>query len=91
MALNGFLISAVVTLVPTNISSSVALPGTPATALVTNIGSAIAYIALGAAGVTVNGPALALLPGRSVALTATGSTTLAAVGQGSVLNIAVGT
>lgn len=91
MALNGFLISGVVTLVPSNTSSSVALPGDPATALVTNTGSAIAYIALGGAGVTVNGPALALLPGTSVALTATGSTNLAAVGQGSVLNIAVGT
>ena len=94
MALNGFAVSAVVTLVPSNISSSVALPGTPtgpATALVTNTGSSIAYLALGVAGVTVNGPALALMPGRAIALTLGSDTTLAAVGQGSVLNIAVGT
>jgi hypothetical protein len=95
MALNGFLLSGVVTLVPTNVSSSVALPGTPggpATALVTNTGKSIAYILLGTAGVTVSSPALALLPGRSISLTiGENTTTLAAVGQGSILNIAVGT
>jgi hypothetical protein len=93
MALNGFAPSGVVTLVPTNTSSSVPLPGTPdgpATALVANIGSAIAYILLGTAGVTVSSPALALLPGRSIALTIGDNTALAATGQGAVLNIAVG-
>ena len=95
MALNGFAPSGVVTLVPANVSSSVPLPGTPdgpATALVTNTGSSIAYLVLGTSGVTVNGPALALLPGMSIALTlGETTTTLAATGQGAVLNIAVGT
>jgi hypothetical protein len=93
MALNGFLLSGFATLVPTNVSSSVPLPGTPggpATALVTNTGSSIAYLVLGTSGVTVNGPALALLPGRSIPLTLGDNTTLAATGQGAVLNIAVG-
>jgi hypothetical protein len=98
MPLNGFAPSGFAELVPTNVSSSVALPGTPAvdgspaTALVTNTGSSVAYIVLGVAGVTVNGPALALLPGKSIPLTIGATNTeLAATGQGAVLNIAVGT
>jgi hypothetical protein len=95
MALNGFAPSGFAELVPTNVSSSVALPGTPsgpATALVTNTGSSVAYIVLGVAGVTVNGPALALLPGKSIPLTIGATNTeLAATGQGAVLNIALGT
>jgi hypothetical protein len=94
MSLSSFAPSGFATLVPSNVSSSVALPGTPggpATALVTNTGKSIAYILLGTAGVTVSSPALALLPGRSIPLTLGDNTELAAVGQGSVLNIAVGT
>jgi hypothetical protein len=80
-------------IVGTSASQAVELPtsGSPTTALVTNIGSAVGYVLLGDSSVAVtSGTGLAVLPGASVALTIGANTYLAAIGAGANLNIAVG-
>lgn len=84
MALAGFAPSSFASIVCTNASQTVATTGT--TLLITNVGTSLAYVAVGATVTTATG--VAVLPGDSVALTA--GANLSAIGQGAVLNIVGG-
>jgi len=85
MALNGFAPSASTSVIGSNTNQVATISGT--TVLVTNVGSAIAYVALAATVTAAN--EIAVLPGTSIALTVSG-TQLAVIGQGAILNIVSG-
>ncbi len=69
-------------------SQSVTVPSAVDIAVVTNLGSAPAFVNTTAAATPSNG--IAVLPGQSVALTVIAAGTIYAIGAGSILNIAFG-
>lgn len=86
MALPGFAVSAVTNILASNTSQTVAVSGT--TALITNTGTSVAYMLMGATVSSATG--VPVLPNQSIALTVSGGT-LAVIGQGANLNVACGT
>jgi hypothetical protein len=95
MAIASFAPTAGVTLSVSTTSANAALPitGTPAAALVTNLGQTIVFVALGAAGVVATTASLPVLPGTQIALTITPNTNIAAIALAglSAINVTVGT
>lgn len=83
MAISFFTPTTSVSLVCTDTSQNVTVAG--ATALVTNVGSAIAYISIAATVTATN--QIALVPNASIALAAT---QISAIGLGAILNIVSG-
>lgn len=96
MPLASFAPSAAVNLRVSTISANVELPatGSPTTAVVTNLGEHVSFVALGADDTTVASASssMAVMPGRTVSLTIGSNTYLAGVTLNGVsqLNIAVG-
>jgi hypothetical protein len=92
MALASFAPSGYANLIGSGASQSVILPtsGTPTTALVTNIGSQITFVALGGSSVSVSpSTGLPLTPGQSIPLTIGSNTYLAAATAGGALQISI--
>jgi hypothetical protein len=95
MPLNSFNFTGSVSLIGTNTTQNIVLPtaGTPTTVVVTNLGSAVGYVLLGATNAVTVSPStgIPVLPGQSVVLTQTPNLYIAAIGQGAIFNVAVGT
>lgn len=95
MAIASFAPNAAVALAVSVTSSQVSLPttGTPTIAVVTNIGSQPAYVALGSSSASVvAGAGMVVMPGAPLVLTIGANTNIAAITLSGAtgLNIAVG-